>query len=116
TTLAWGRNADRPGRTSDAWLVESALALRRHTVFARAENVDKDELFADDPLSPLHDRRFNVTKVSLGYGYTLPLAGHVTIDFGGLVSRYALPRALDPIYGRSPTSFMLFTRIKLADR
>jgi hypothetical protein len=116
TTLAWGRNDNRPGRASNAWLLESALTLGRHTVFARGENVDKDKLFADDPLSPLHDRSFNVTNVSLGYGYTLPVVRHVALDVGGLVSRYALPRALDPVYGSSPTSFMLFARIKLADR
>jgi hypothetical protein len=115
TTFAWGRNVNRPGRTTDAFLVESALTIRHHTVFGRVENVGKDELFADDPLNPLHGRMFNVTKVSLGYAYTLPVVRHVALDVGGLVSKYALPGALHGTYGSSPTSFMLFTRIKLAD-
>ena len=114
TTLAWGRDADHPGRTTDAFLLDSALSQGRHTVFGRAENVDKDELFSDAPENPLHSRSFNVSKFSAGYFYTVPIARHLALDLGGLVSRYALPSALDATYGSDPTSFMLFTRIKIA--
>ena len=75
--------------------------------------MDKDELFADDPANPLHGRGFNVSKFSVGYFYALPVGGHVAVDLGGLVSRYALANALRLAYGSSPTSFMLFSRFKL---
>ncbi len=113
TTFAWGRDADSPGITSDAYLLESAASLGRHTLFGRAENVSKNELFADDPANPLYARVFNVSKYSVGYFYTLPFARMYGVDVGGLASRYSLPTALNTTYGSDPTSFMLFTRVKL---
>lgn len=113
TTGAWGRNEKQPGTTTDAFLVDSAVSHGPHTVFGRVENVDKDELFANDHDSPLHDRVFNVTKASLGYAYTFALPKRIYMDLGALVSRYDLPRAIRPVYGADPTSFMLFTRLML---
>ncbi len=119
TTFAWGRDVNVPpsaqgsSRTLDALLLDSAASLDRHTVFGRLENADKDELFDDDEASPLHGLSFNVSKLSLGYFYTVPVTRWAAADFGGLVSGYALPSALAPAYGSSPTSFMLFTRVKL---
>jgi hypothetical protein len=113
TTFAWGRDANRPGSTTDALLLESALSHGRNTLFGRAENVPKDELFADQPTSPFFGRVFNVSKFSLGYYYTLPIQRPFVLDLGGLVSKYALPSALDSAYGADPTSFMLFARFKL---
>ena len=113
TTFAWGRKTNLPGTTTDAYLLELAVTVGRHTVFGRAENVDKDELFANSPADPLHGRAFNVSQVSAGYAYTLPLANTFAVDLGGLVTRYALPSALDAAYGADPTSFMLFARFKI---
>ena len=113
TTAAWGRNGRKPDDTTDAFLLDSAISLGRHTLFGRLERVDKDELFADDPASPLNGRAFTVAKASFGYVLTTPLPGRLDLDVGGLVSRYALPRALQPSYGGEPTSFMLFTRVML---
>lgn len=113
TTLAWGRDANRPGTTTDAFLLESALTEGRHTVFGRAETVGKDELFANDPADPLNGRTFHVGKVSAGYAYTLPVARHLGLDLGGLVSKYALPTTLRARYDSDPTSVMLFARIKI---
>lgn len=113
TTLAWGRDQDRPGNTTDAYLVDSAVSFGRHTVFGRAENVDKDELFAAQPSSAFYGRVFDASKFSLGYFYTVPLNRHLGLDLGGLVSKYALPSALDGAYGSDATSFMLFGRFEL---
>ena len=113
TTFAWGRDENRPGTTSDAFLLESAASWRRHTLFARAENVGKDELFDNQPASPLAGRLFNVSKFSVGYFYTIPTSRLLAVDLGGLVSKYALPSTLDAAYGSDPTSFMLFARLKL---
>jgi hypothetical protein len=113
TTFAWGIDVNRPGRATDAFLLESALSRGAHTVFGRAETVAKDELFANEPTSPLYDRAFNVAKFTFGYFYTLAVEKHLGLDLGGLVSRYALPAVLIATYGPDPTSFMLFARIKL---
>jgi uncharacterized cupredoxin-like copper-binding protein len=111
TTFAWGRNAPSQGDATDALLLESAVRMgQTHTFFARAERADKNELFtAGDPLA---DQTFRVGKLTLGYIYDFPSGGHYQIGIGGLVSRYSLPSALEPIYG-NPTSFMLFARVKI---
>ncbi|OAP31828.1 MULTISPECIES: hypothetical protein [unclassified Sphingobium] len=116
STLAWGQNdpsGNEHGHRTDAFLLDSAVQLGRWTVFGRAENVDKDELFGDvhqgDSLS---GRVFNVSKFSLG-GYHSVRLGKVALDLGGLVSKYDLPRDIQPRYGSNPTSFMLFTRLRI---
>lgn len=111
TTFGWSRNDNRPGRKLDAWLLDSAWSKGVHTVFGRAETVSKDELFEES--QPLHGQAFQVSKLSLGYAYTVPLQTHLALDLGGLVSRYSLPSALKPSYGSDPTSAMLFTRLRI---
>jgi hypothetical protein len=110
TTFAWGRNTS-DGESGDAWLLESALGWYAHTVFARAENDAKHELFPHG--HPLHVRTFSVSKLSAGYVYDIPFGQHLSLGLGALGSLYALPSALEPYYGSSPTSGMLFTRLKL---
>jgi hypothetical protein len=111
TTLAWGHNNLQPGETLNAYLLESAIGWYAHTVFARAENAEKNELFlAGDPL---HGRIFDASKFSLGYVYDIPVGEHFSLGLGALGSFYALPSALRPAYGSSPSSYMLFTRVKL---
>ena len=112
TTLAWGRDALDGRPATDAFLLDSALSLGMHTLFGRLEAVDKDELFAATPRSPLAGRAYSVTKASFGYFISLPMAKHLALDLGGLVSRYDLPRALAPVYG-DPTSVMLFSRVRI---
>ena len=117
TSFAWGRNdpsGGDHGHRTDAFLLDSAVTLGRNTLFGRLENVDKDELFADDETNPLAGRVFNVTKASLGYYRSIPM-GKLALHLGGLVSKYGLPRALHDTYGANPTSAMLFARIKLGD-
>jgi hypothetical protein len=115
STLAWGRNdpsGGGHGRATDAFLLDSALQLDRWTLFGRVESVGKDELFGDAG-DPLAGRVFNVGKLSLGGYQSIPF-GRMAIDLGGLVSKYDLPRDIQPRYGSDPTSFMLFTRLRIA--
>jgi len=54
TTLAWGQdNNTTSGHRLDAYLLESAVVFsHKHTVFARAERVQKDDLFLlGDPMA-----------------------------------------------------------------
>ena len=111
TTLAWGRNYDEPGHRLDGWLLESAVAWGRSTVFARAETVQKDELF--QPPSPLAGRVLRVSEVSLGYVYDLPVARHAAVGLGVVGSANLVPPAAKPAYGGSPTAVMPFLRLKL---
>jgi hypothetical protein len=111
TTLALGQNRLQPGETLNAYLLESAIGWYAHTVFVRAENAEKNELFAAG--DPLHGRTFDVSKFSLGYVYDIPVGEHFSLGLGALGSFYVLPSALSPAYGSSPSSYMLFTRVKL---
>ncbi len=101
----------QPGETLNAYLLESAIGWYAHTVFARAENAEKNELFL--PGDPLHGRIFDVSKFSLGYVYDIPVGEHFSLGLGALGSLYDLPGALRPAYGSSPSSYMVFTRVKL---
>ena len=111
TTLAWGRDDDRPGRALNAYLLESEVTLRAtHTFFARLEQVQEDELFTGN--SPPAGAEFGVAKLSVGYIHDWPLAGHLYFGLGGLMSLYDLPPAADARYD-SPHSYMVFARLKL---
>jgi hypothetical protein len=112
TTFAWGRNYDHPGNTLDGFLLESLVNFREtHTIFARAERVDKDELFP--PPDVRDGQAFTVNKVSLGYIYDFAHWSHLKFGVGGLGSIFLLPSALETSYGDTPLSFMIFGRIKL---
>ena len=111
TTFAWGRNYDEPGNTLDGFLVESAFNLGRHTVFSRAENVQKDELFAAP--SPLAGRVFRVSEVTVGYVYDLPAARHLALGLGVQGSLNFVPRSIKFAYGDHPAGYMPFLRLKL---
>jgi hypothetical protein len=112
TTLAWGRNTDSPGRTLDGVLLESAFSKGRSTVFARAETVQKDELF--EPPSLLAGQVFRVSELSLGYVYDIPLARHIALGLGAMGSVNIVPDAIKPAYGGSPMAYMPFVRLKLS--
>jgi hypothetical protein len=111
TTLAWGRNDLQPGSASNAYLLESAVSWYAHTIFARAENDSKNELFL--PGAPLFGQSFNVSKFSLGYVYDIPVGEHLSLGLGAVGSLYGLPSRLEPYYGSNPGSYMVFTRVKL---
>ena len=111
TTFAWGRNYLEPGPSLDAFLLESALTWGRHTVFGRAENAQKNELFA--PPDPLAGRIFRVSAFSLGYVYDIPVSKTLALGLGGMGTVDALPSQITPAYGDSPTSFMGFVRLKI---
>jgi len=112
TTLAWGRNDARPGRTLDAWMLESALELRdRHTLLARAERVEKDELFAAG--DPRHGRVFAVGKLGLGYLYEGWQTGPARWGAGALGTVSVAPAAIQDAYGDAPVSGMGFVQVRL---
>jgi hypothetical protein len=111
TTFAWGRNLEQPGDRLNAFLLESAVSWDRHTIFGRAENVDKNELFL--PGDPLNGRIFNVSKFSLGYVYDIPVAEHLSLGAGAVGSLFDLPTRLDSAYGSRPAAYAFFLRARV---
>jgi hypothetical protein len=119
TTVAWGRKMNRPGNTLDGFILESAVILdKRLTIFGRAERVANDELSLDEEhehAAPhAGGRVFRVNKLTLGGVYDFPVANHVKLGVGGLVSKSFVPEGLRPSYGGNPTGYMLFVRLKLS--
>jgi hypothetical protein len=112
TLLAWGRNRHHPGADLDGFLLESLVNFQdAHTIFARAEHVEKHGLF---PLGDPRDHAvFYVNKISAGYIYDFPKWHQVRFGVGGLGSVHLLPGDLTAAYGETPRSFMLFVRAKL---
>ncbi len=96
----------------DGFLLESTVVFSdTHTVFSRAERVDKNDLFL--PTDPRAGEEFTVNKISLGYIYDFPRWKRANFGLGGLGSVHLLPAALTSTYGETPLSFMLFVRATL---
>lgn len=114
TTFAWGQDHNSAGGDRlDAYLLESAIAFdHKHTVFARLERVQKDDLFETD--QPLAGQAFTVGEATLGYIRDFQVASHAVFGVGGLGTVNVVPSALKSVYGKkTPLSFMLFVRAKL---
>ncbi|MEW5896018.1 MAG: hypothetical protein AB1650_09740 [Candidatus Omnitrophota bacterium] len=111
STLAWGRNTKFPGKSTDAFLFETAVNIRKaHTFFSRAEQVEKDELFDhDDPLSGTH----TVRKATAGYIYDFPAWKNVRWGIGFSVGINFIPDDIESVYGKTPMSYLAFVRMKL---
>jgi hypothetical protein len=112
TTLAWGRNINDPGESGDAGLLESVVIVgQKHTVFGRAEIVEKNELFPPD--DPQEHEQFTVGKLALGYIYDFPKYYGIKFGIGAMGAIHFVPVRLEPPYGDRPTSYLLFLRAKL---
>jgi hypothetical protein len=109
-TLAWGRNRNQPGHVLDGVCLEAAAELRhRHTVFARAERVEKDELFPET--DPRAGRVFFVEKLSAGYRLEVWSGRRLVLGIGGLGSLIQAPATAG--YGDRPLAAMLFAHAAL---
>ena len=111
-TLAWGRNRNRPGRTLDGFTAEAAANVAEaHTFFARAERVEKDELFAEP--DPRTGEAFDVGELTAGYRYDLLRTSHVRIGAGIAGTVAFVPAALRGVYGDRPGSVLVFAHAGL---
>lgn len=113
TTFAWGLNSNKPGKVLNGFMVESAVALEeKHTIFGRAEYVQKDELFLEP--SPCAGTIFNVGKIDAGYIYEYPLFPLMRWGLGAVVSASFVPKSIQRCYGGTPISYMIFLRAEYA--
>lgn len=87
-----------PNRRQDAVLLEASLAvLSRHTLFARAERVEKDQLFPGS--DPFHPRVFPIGSVLGGYLWDIRTSGSVGLRIGGALGVGLVPEFIAPDYG-----------------
>ncbi len=103
--VAWGRNSNAPGRTLDAFLLELAAGVgERHTLFMRAEQAKKDELFRSP--EPRAGRPFDVGELTAGYRCAVVQSAHTELALGVSGSVTFVPLALQDAYGVHPASFV----------
>jgi hypothetical protein len=105
--VAWGRDRNLPGHALDALTAEAALELAdRHTLFARVERVQKDELFpAPDPRAGVI---FDVGELTAGYRFDFLRQGPVGLGVGAAGTLVRVPGTLRDAYGSSPAAGLLF--------
>jgi hypothetical protein len=109
---AWGQDMNHPGHTLNAFTLEaSAVLADRHTLFARFEHVEKDELFlAPDPRA---GEEFRVGELTAGYRRDWLAGEHVSIGLGAAGSLSFVPGAIQDSYGELPASGWLFLHLAL---
>lgn len=111
-TVAWGRNRNRPGHTLDAFTAETAAQLgEKHTLLARAERVEKDELFVEP--DPRVGRVFDVGEITAGYRFDFWHSEHVATGIGAVGTLALIPSELRSAYGKRPFSALILAHIGL---
>jgi hypothetical protein len=109
-TAAWGRKNRSDGVTADAFTVEASLKPNaRWTLFARAEQIETDELDAHGGHG--HGDLETVAKLSVGAVRDWQVARNVKFGVGGLYTFNDIPAPLRHAYGASPDGAMIFTRL-----
>lgn len=112
TTLAWGRNARKNRESHSGYLLESTLRFAGvHSMFGRIEQVGSDGLLREN--DALQRQLFKLNRVTLGYYQDLRIKGPYGVDIGAFVSRHLVPSDMTPSYGKDPTAYMMFVRLKL---
>ena len=82
-------------------------------VYIQSENfevVDNEHLVEEGERA---GEEFRIGKLSLGASARLGTAGPLAFDAGGLVSVYHVPSRLEPDYGETPVSGIVFLRTSL---
>ena len=110
TTIAWGRKIV-DGLGDDAVALEASVKTGPWTVFSRAEMTENRELVES---GDGHGPAYRVGKASVGVIRDVPIARHVSLGVGGLVSINAVPDALASLYGgNNPLGAIGFVRFRL---
>jgi len=104
-TAAWGQNVVE-GQRSNSFLLEGTLLKGATSLFARWENVDKNELVG------VPAGTYNVNKFLLGGVQNLTSKAGFDLGLGGYVGFYHFPGALEPYYGKSPLTLGVFVRVR----
>jgi hypothetical protein len=120
TSLNWGRNHEiLDHRNLNSYLLESVVPYRRKNFFTgRAELVDKDELFSDQPaleeqLARTVGSTFRIGAYTLGYTRDIGVFHDAETGIGANFTTYTTPDAIKPYYGQHPLGVNIFARVRL---
>jgi hypothetical protein len=121
TSLIWGRNREEhDGEVFrlNGYTAESTVNfLDKNYVYTRLELVDRKELLRHDELHSLgfaegFHPQFRIGAYTFGGARDVWNTEKWSVALGGDVTFYSKPRVLDALYGRNPTSYKFFVRIR----
>jgi hypothetical protein len=118
TSFIWGRN-HKLERNLDSYLVETLYPVsRKNFLTARAELVDKDELFADNhdleyQIAGSAGSTFRIGAYTAGYTRDVGSFKYVQAGVGANITAYTLPSALTAYYGDRPWGVNVYVRFRL---
>lgn len=104
-TAIWGQNS-KGGDSHDAYVLEASLLNGGDTLFARYENVDKDEL------SGVPAGSYRVQKLLVGGIKRITAGEGYDVGLGAYAGFYSFPSALEPAYGKNPVTLGVFVRVR----
>jgi hypothetical protein len=120
SSLIWGRNHSTfTQRNLDSYLVETLYPVtRKNFLTARAELVDKDELFANDhdvehALEHTAGSTFRIGAYTVGYTRDFGTFKNIETGIGANITAYSLPSAIKPYYGDHPVGVNLYLRFRV---
>jgi hypothetical protein len=120
SSLIWGRtHSTATQRNLNSYLAESVVPVRRRNfITGRAELVDKDELFNDQPLleeslDVRYGSTFRVGAYTIGYTRDIGSLRYLQTGVGVNFTAYTLPDAIKPYYGNHPIGGNIFIRFRL---
>jgi hypothetical protein len=120
SSAIWGRDHKTiTERNLNSYLLESMVRFRaKNYITGRAELVDRDELFVNQPLieqqlASTVGTVFRIGAFTAGYTRDVHLVPHLLTGIGGNVTLYKIPAAIQPYYAEHPTAFYLFLRFRL---
>jgi hypothetical protein len=119
-TLITGRNLLPGGQVEWGNTLEATWKFAgRHTVYGRAERVDRDlyELLNKEQRPDTQpSRRTAVGALTLGYLRDLPLLSEAETGLGAGVTVYRFDERLDAVYGDRPLSAQVFLRLRFGTK
>ncbi|HLK63863.1 MAG TPA: hypothetical protein VKU19_10520 [Bryobacteraceae bacterium] len=120
SSFIWGRNHNTfTHRNLNSYLLESEYPVtRRNFLTGRAELVDKDELFSDQPdLEERLDRTvgstFRIGGYTIGYTRDIAVTRLYQAGIGANITTYSMPDPIRPYYGDHPIGVTMYLRFRL---
>lgn len=120
SSFIWGRNHNTlTHRNANSYLLESVYPFyRRNFLTGRAELVDKDELFSDQPdleerLNRTVGSTFRIGAYTIGYTRDIELSRYWQTGVGASLTGYSVPSGIEPYYGEHPLGLSVYLRIRL---
>jgi hypothetical protein len=106
-------------RNTNSYLAESVAPIGHGNLLTgRAELLDKDDLFSNDPdlestLEARYSSTFRTGAYTIGFTHDVDWFRNVETGIGANFTPYTLPAAIKPSYGSQPVGGNVYLRVRL---